>query len=351
MTAQTLRPGFALKDVIFWSVIAFAWTGPEAISFMGGEVRNPRRSIPYGLALAAPAIGVIYVLGTAAVLAALPSHNVDPSSGVMQAIAAVAARVGWTVVTPVAAILVAVSCLGSCGAWLGAVARIPFVAGIDRYLPPVFGRLHPRYGSPVAALLTQSAIAAIFIFLGQGGSTVKGAYGILVSSTVLITMLPFMLLFASAIKLDAEPAPAGSISIPGGRFTIAVVAGIGFLTTVAAAVLALFPADDDPNKPLSVLKVLGLTALMVGAGVAIYLAGRRRQSAAAENEQAPAFAGACRVRSMLTVSGWVRSRATSRQTSRASVCTTTFAYRRTSRRCRDRSDAGSRYPARSCRSR
>ena len=289
VTAQTLRPGFALKDVIFWSVIAFAWTGPEAISFMGGEVRNPRRSIPYGLALAAPAIGVIYVLGTAAVLAALPSHNVDPSSGVMQAIAAVAARVGWTVVTPVAAILVAVSCLGSCGAWLGAVARIPFVAGIDRYLPPVFGRLHPRYGSPVAALLTQSVIAAIFIFLGQGGSTVKGAYGILVSSTVLITMLPFMLLFASAIKLDAEPAPAGSISIPGGRFTIAVVAGIGFLTTVAAAVLALFPADDDPNKPLSVLKVLGLTALMVGAGVAIYLAGRRRQSAAAENEQAPAL--------------------------------------------------------------
>ncbi|MGA8533119.1 MAG: APC family permease [Candidatus Tumulicola sp.] len=280
VTSQTIRPGFAVKDLIFWSVIAFAWTGPEAISFMGGEVRNPRRSIPYGLAMAAPAIGVIYILGTAAVLAALPSHTVDASSGVMQAIAAIAARIGWSVVTPVAAILVAVSCLGSCGAWLGAVARIPFVAGIDRYLPPAFGRLHPRWGSPVVALLTQAGIAAVFIFLGQSGSTVKGAYEILVSSTVLITMLPFMLLFASAMKLDDQTAESGgALRIPGGRGTIVAVALVGLTTTVAAAILAVFPADDDPNKVLSVMKVLGLTALMAGGGIAVYLLGRRRSNA------------------------------------------------------------------------
>lgn len=288
VTAQTVRPGFAIKDAIFWSVIAFAWTGPEAISFMGGEIRNPRRSIPYGLAIAAPAIAIIYVLGTLAVLAALPSHAVNASSGVMQAIAAVATRAGWTVVTPVAAILVAVSCLGSCGAWLGAVARIPFVAGIDRYLPPAFGRMHPRFGSPVAALLAQSGIAAVFIFLGQGGSSVKGAYDILVSSTVLITMLPFMLLFASAIKLGAEPKRPDAVAIPGGRVTIAIAAAIGFATTVAAAILAIFPADDDPNKTLSVLKVFALTGLMVGAGVAVYLVGRRRQQAmSSQIEEAP----------------------------------------------------------------
>lgn len=287
ITTQTLRPGFALKDVIFWSVIAFAWTGPEAISFMGGEVRNPRRSVPYGLALAAPAIAIIYVVGTSAVLAALPSHEVNASSGVMQAIAAVATRVGWTVITPVAAILVAVSCLGSCGAWLGAVARIPFVAGIDRYLPPAFGRMHPRYGSPVAALLTQAGIAVIFIFLGQGGSSVKGAYDILVSSTVLITMLPFMFLFASAIKLGREPRRADTVTIPGGRATIAIAAAIGFATTVVAAVLAAFPADNDPNKALSVFKVLALTGLMVGAGGVVYFAGRQRQQTATENKEAP----------------------------------------------------------------
>ena len=64
-----MRPGLQLKDLIFWSVIAFAWTGPEAISFMGGEISNPRRTVPLGLAIAAPAIAIIYIVGTLSVLA------------------------------------------------------------------------------------------------------------------------------------------------------------------------------------------------------------------------------------------------------------------------------------------
>lgn len=262
--AAAMRPQVQLKDVIFWSVIAFAWTGPEAISFMGGEIRNPRRSVPFGLLIAAPCIGVIYVLGTIAVMAAIPASSVDASSGVLQAIGAGASKLGWNLLTPIAAALVFVSCLGSCGAWLGAVARIPFVAGIDRYLPPAFGKLHPRWGSPVTAILTQAIVAAIFVFLGQGGSTVKGAYDVLVSSTVLITMLPFLLLFAATFKL-AEPR----------LLLVKVAAVVGFTTTLIATILSAFPADDDPNKPFAVFKIIGLTVLMVGAGIVAYVLGRR----------------------------------------------------------------------------
>jgi amino acid transporter len=276
INATTIRPGFAIKDVIFWSVIAFAWTGPESMPFMGGEIKNPRRTIPLGLALAAPAIAIIYIAGTVSVLAALVPHDVSPSSGVMQAIGHVATRLQWNAITPIAAVLVALSCVGSAGAWLGAVARIPFVAGIDRYLPPIFGRMHPRWGSPVAALLTQSGISAIFIFLGQGGTTVRGAYDVLVSSTVVITMVPFLFLFASALKFRSMPQTPEMVSIPGGRTTLAIAALIGFATTISAIVFAGFPADDDPNKPLAVFKVIGLTGMVLLIGVAIYLIGKRR---------------------------------------------------------------------------
>jgi hypothetical protein len=44
-------------------------------------------------------------------------------------------------------------------------------------------------------------------------------------------------------------------------------------------VLATFPPDDEPNKALAVLKVLGLSAIMVAAGVALYASGRRREAA------------------------------------------------------------------------
>ena len=276
LNAATMRPGLQLKDIIFWSVIAFAWTGPEAIPFMGGEIKNPRRTIPLGLALAAPAIAIIYIAGTASVLAALAPHDVNPSSGVMQSIGHVAARFGWFALTPVAAFLVALSCVGSAGAWLGAVARIPFVAGIDHYLPDAFGRLHPRFGSPVVALVTQAAFAAIFIFLGQGGTSVRGAYDVLVSATVIITMLPFLFLFGAALKLRSSPRTPEMVVIPGGKFTVATAALVGLTTTLSAIVFAGFPAADDPNKVLAVVKVIGLTAGTLLLGVVIYLAGRAK---------------------------------------------------------------------------
>jgi glutamate:GABA antiporter len=282
---STMQPGFAIKDIIFWSVIAFAWTGPESIPFMGGEVKNPRRTIPLGLAIAAPAIAIIYIGGTISVLAALVPRDVNPSSGVMQAVAHVATRAGWYALTPIAAALVALSCLGSTGAWLGSVARIPFVAGIDRYVPAVFGRMHPRWGSPVAALVTQAAIAALFIFLGQGGTSVRGAYDVLVSSTVVITLVPFLFLFASALKFHSAPATATTVRIPGGRWTVAGAALIGLATTISAIIFAGFPADDDPNKALAIAKVIGLTALVLLGGIAIYLAGRRKALAFASETE------------------------------------------------------------------
>ncbi|MDQ2858935.1 MAG: APC family permease [Candidatus Eremiobacteraeota bacterium] len=277
--ATTVRPALELKNLIFWSVIAFAWVGPEAISFMAGEIKQPRRAIAVGLTVAAPVIAAIYVLGTASVLALLPAGDVNPSSGVMQALARASTRLGWPALTPVAAVLVAVSCMGSVGAWLGAAARIPFVAGVDRYLPASFGRMHPRYGSPMTALVVQSAIAAIFIVLGQSGTTVKGAYDVLVSTTVIITLLPFIYLFASAIRLGPVAANERAARIPGGRRTIVAASALGLLTTVCAIALALVPAEDDPTKLLTFVKIVGMTLLTVGAGVALYVSapGRRER--------------------------------------------------------------------------
>lgn len=277
VNVTTLRPSVHLSDLVFWSTIAFAWTGPEAISFMAGEIKQARRTIARALALAAPAIAVIYIGGTAAVLATLKPNETNALYGVMQSIGTASERFGLSVVTPLAAGLVMVSCLASAGAWLGAVARIPFVAGLDQYLPKGFGRMHPRWGSPVVALVTQSAIAACFIFLGQGGTSVRGAYAVLVSTTVISTLLPFVLLFASAFALSAGPRRPEDIRIPGGRASIVIASAIGLCTTICSIFLAFVPQSNEPNKVLAVVKIVGLTALMLGSGIIFYAAAARRK--------------------------------------------------------------------------
>ena len=274
-TVRSLVPGTHLKDVIFWSTIAFALTGLESASFLGDEIRDARRTVPRAILVSIPIIVAIYLAGTVSVLIALPAAEVTSLQGIVQAIARAETRIGVSGLSPVAAVLVTVTALGSVGAWLASVARIPFVAGLDRYLPEGFARIHPRWGTPWVALVSQALITGVFVFLGQAGTSVRGAYDALVSMTIIWYFIPFLYLFAAAIKLRAEARVPG-FWIPGGSRGVAVLGAVGLVTTVASIALSLFPPDEEPNKVLAVAKVVGLTVVMLGIGVVVYARGRKK---------------------------------------------------------------------------
>jgi amino acid transporter len=243
---------------------------------MGEEIKNPRRSIPFALLFGGVTVAFCYIVGTAAILLALPSTEVSSLQGLVQAVSKTASRVGFPGVLPVAAFLIALSNIGAAGAYLAAVARLPFVAGIDRFLPPAFGTLHPRWKTPWVALLTQFVFGALFIFLGQAGTSVKGAYDVLVSMGVIVNFIPFLYLFAAMIKLQRDPAGPDVIRVPGGSTVAKLVAALGLVTTAATIVFCLIPQPDEPNKPLALLKIVGGTGALVLVGVGIYVAGKRR---------------------------------------------------------------------------
>jgi len=275
-TLHSMTPSLHFNDIIFWSVLTFAFGGSETASFMGEEIKNARRTIPFALLFGGVVVTICYILGTVCVLLALPSSEVSSLQGLVQAVAKTASRVGFSGVLPLAAFLIALSNIGAAGAYLAAVARLPFVAGIDRLLPPIFGALHPRWKTPWVALLTQFVLGVVFIFLGQAGTSVKGAYDVLVSMGVITYFIPYLYLFAAMIKLQREPAGPDVIRVPGGTIVAKLVATIGFITTAATIALSLIPQPDEPNKLLAVFKIVGATGALVLVGVWIFLAGKRR---------------------------------------------------------------------------
>jgi hypothetical protein len=64
--------------------------------------------------------------------------------------------------------------------------------------------------------------------------------------------------------------------VPGGPSVAIALAALGFVTTAVSIVLACIPADEEPNKTLAVVKVVGSSLALVAAGVAVYMAGRKR---------------------------------------------------------------------------
>jgi glutamate:GABA antiporter len=276
-----LIPSAHLKDISFWSTIAFALAGCEAASFMGEEIQNPRRNMPRALLLAGALITVGYMVGTAAILWALPQSQVSGLEGFMQAVAQISRRLDVRWIVGIVAFFVSLSTVGALSAWLAASARIPFVAGLDRYLPKAFGKLHPRWKSPYVALLVQGGCSVVIAFLGQAGTSVKGAYQVLVSMGVITYFLPYLALFASMIKMQAFSAGPEVMRVPGGKPVAYVLATVGMLTTLVAIGLSCLPDPDEANKTLALMKVLGLTAGLLAVGAVLYALAKTRFRAGA----------------------------------------------------------------------
>jgi amino acid transporter len=274
--AGTMIPSTHFKDMIFWSTLIFALGGCETGSFMGGEIKNPRRTVPWALFTGGLVVTFCYVGGTVGVLLALPADQVNNLQGLMQAITRTAGRIGFFWVIPVTAAFIALSNLGAASAYLAAVARLPFVAGIDRLLPPAFGNLHSRWRTPYVALIVQGLIGIAFVFLGQAGTTVKGAYDVLVSMGIITYFLPYLFLFGAMFRLQREPAGPEVIRVPGGKPVARLLSVVGFLAALLTIALSFVPSADETNPALAIFKVVVGTAILLAAGAFLYWWGKRR---------------------------------------------------------------------------
>jgi amino acid transporter len=177
----------------------------------------------------------------------------------------------------IAAALVTLSLIGSLGAWITGTARLPFLFGLDRYLPRALGAVHPVSGSPHVALLTQGVLATIVLLAAISGSAVHEAYLILIDMTLILSFLPLLYMFAALPTLRRR-APVEQVNItliPGGVFVCWLVGGTGFLVTLLALVVAMVPPADSTSPTLFAIKVIGGCATLIAVGLVFYCRGRR----------------------------------------------------------------------------
>jgi amino acid transporter len=264
----------------FWSNIAFAFTGMELICAMSEEICMPRKTFPRAIYTSGALIAVIYILGTVAVLALRPAANVDPRNGVFQAISSGSAVLGVAWFGVIAALLVTVGNAGGVGATVAGVARIPFVAGIDCYLPAFFGKIHPRWKTPWISILIQAGISGLILIFSQIGTSVIGAYQFLVSMSVILYFIPFLYMYAAVIKLAYRPdrnTTPHAVLVPGGKVGIWIAGSLAFAITLGSMMVAGISPEGPSNRVVFLGKVVGCTVVFIGAGLILYFRGVRKK--------------------------------------------------------------------------
>jgi len=262
-----------MGTLALWSAMCFAFSGFEITAFVGQEVHDPRRTIPRGILIAGIATTVIYVLGSASVLIAVPADALAERSGIADAVEIVSARVGLAGLGALTGSLIALGALAGNSSWVAGAARVPFAAGVDKVMPAAFARLHPRYRTPHVALITQGGISSavflvsLFLSVTGGKTTVQESYDILVNLTILIYFIPYLYLFLSATRLRPSAVEGPDvIRVPGGIGGLRLVAGAGFCATFVALALTLVP-------PAGTINVLNYEANLVVQAAVVLLAG------------------------------------------------------------------------------
>jgi glutamate:GABA antiporter len=280
-TVANMMPSWNWDTVNFWSQIAFAFTGLELVSAMSGEIREPRKTLPRALIAAAALIAGMYIIGTFSLLAIVPANEIDPKSGVFHAITVGSSALKIGIVGVLAALLVTVGNAGGVGSTVAGISRVPFVVGIDRYLPKAFGKIHPKWRTPYVSILVQAVLSALVLLLSQINETTRGAYQTVIDITIILYFIPFLYMFAAAIKLAGRPdrkTNEHAVLIPGGKAGVWVACTLAFAVTLLSILVSVLPPGDAADREVFLAKVVGTTVAMVLVGLALYWRGARAKS-------------------------------------------------------------------------
>jgi amino acid transporter len=277
-TWRNMMPTWDWGTVNFWPQIAFAFVGLELCATMSEEVRNPQKTLPRAIFGSGILIALIYIAGTFAVLSMLPADAVDPKSGVFQALTSGSMLLRIVLFGVIAAILVTVGNAGGVGGTVAGVARVPFVVGIDRYLPAVFGRIHPKWKTPWVAILVQAFATGTVLLLGQISDSPNTAYQELVDAGTILYFIPFLYMYGAVIRLayrGDRGANENEVLIPGGKIGVWLMGILGFTVVLGGIVLSLIPPAEAENKWVFEGKLAGGSAFAILFGLVLYYRGVR----------------------------------------------------------------------------
>src|SRR5208283_2912957 len=162
--------------------------------------------------------------------------------------------------------------------WLSGSARIPFVAGLDRYLPSILGKLHPRFATPYIALVVQGVVSIAFLGMSFIGAQVKEAFETLLKLAVVLQLVPFLYMFGALIRL-ASHGPEGNGYYSGPVLKLAGFSG--FIVTSIGMLLAFYPSPGITSRWAFEVKMwVGTLVLIALAAFFFYVYGNRRHKAA-----------------------------------------------------------------------
>jgi amino acid transporter len=256
---------------IFTKLAIGALSGFEYVAILAGETRSPARDIGRSVIIASPVIALAFILGTSSVLAFIGDKPIDLIGPVPQTL-----RLGLRFfpiasgIASIAIILMTVKTIASTSVHVTGSSRLPMVAGWDCLLPRWFSHLHPKFKTPINSVIFVSALTVTIAVASQIGAGIQEAFQLVDNASNVFYGTVYGMLFAIPLF--------GATAVRfGAGIWLRVAAGCGLLVSLSAIFFTIYPIIDVPSPLSFAIKIVTVTAIANAIGVAIYVAGKKRQ--------------------------------------------------------------------------
>ena len=245
-----------------------AFGGFEYVAIHAGECRNPIRTIGASVAIAAPIIGLMFILGTSSVLALVPIDRIDLIAPIPQVLAEGFRSFGGgsaiAIVPTLTIVALAVVRVAQASVMFTGTTRLPMVAGWDGLLPGWFTRLHARHRTPANSIVFVGAATLALSAAGMIGVGKQEAFQLLWNSSAIFYALTYLVMFAVPLVGIRSPS------------WVRVAALSGFLMTLVDVVLSIVPIVQVESRLIFALKISSLVLVTNAIGFAIFKMERTR---------------------------------------------------------------------------
>ncbi|NDD58230.1 MAG: amino acid permease [Chlamydiae bacterium] len=231
---------------IFFTGVILSYCGIEMSAIHAREVEKPQKNYPRAILLTAITVISMSLLGVLSIAFVIPQHDINLTSGSLQAFSYFVSAYHMQWLTPLMAAFIAIGALGSITTWIIGPSKGLLAAARSGDLPPFCRKLNSK-GVPVNLLILQAVIVSLISFVFLLMPTVSSAYWLINVIVSQLYLVMYILMFAAAIKLRyKKPHIERPYKIPGGHVGMWIVAGLGMLVSFATLMVGFLPPSQIP---------------------------------------------------------------------------------------------------------
>ncbi len=261
LTLETLKPDWG-NSLQYIPAIIYGMLGFELVSAGSQEMKNPARDVPRAILISGVIILVLYLLGTIAVLAAIPAGDINLVEGLIDTLYLFFGG------SPAGNLLVVALGVGALYTffsngvtWALGCNRAAAEAAMEGELPRIFARESKQLGTPIGAAVLMGIVSTVLLILyGLMAGTNEDLFWSLFAFSAVIFLLPYQGMLLAFVKMRLiDPDHPRPYRVPGGLGAARTIAWTCFAVLALSLVLFMYTPGEGMQWPVLAGVVVTLT--------------------------------------------------------------------------------------------